>query len=247
MRSIEEAALLSPWRERTVEVGFLCAGLAACAVSIPSVRAGLGVLAVVVALATAAEVPWRPYLRKLAAASGFAFVSILPMAVGFAFHPRRELSFDPDGFQTAVLAGTRAIATLSVTLLLVHTTPFPRLLALLRRLRLPEVLLELLALVHREIFLLDETFSRLRKALACRDGGRGRMTGVRALGLGSAVLFVQALRRSERVERGLASRGGAGTARRWEEPLSIRTLPLLGSLAAPAVLAVWIVGGRLGL
>ena len=247
MRSLEEAALLSPWRERTVEVCILCAGLAACALSIRSVVAGVGVLAAVMGLAVAAEVPWGAYLRKLAAASGFALVSILPMAMALAVHPRWELSFDPDGFQTAVLAGTRAVATVSVSLLLVHTTPFPRLLALLRRLRLPNVSLELLALVHREIFLLDETFSRLRKALACRDGGRGKKAGVRALGLGSAALFVQALRHSERLERGLASRGGSAVAPRWEEPLSIRILPLLGSLAAPAALAVWIVGGRLGL
>lgn len=247
MRSLEEAALLSPWRERTVEVCVLCAGLAACAVSIASASAGLAVFAVVVGLATAAGVPRGPYLRKLAAASGFAFVSILPLAVDFAFPPRWEMSFEPEGFQAAVLAGIRAVATVSVTLLLVHTTPFPRLLALLRRLRLPNVSLELLALVHREIFLLDETFSRLRKALACRDGGRARRTGVRTLGLGSAALFMQALRRSERLERGLASRGGSAVAPRWEEPLSIRILPLLGSLAAPAALAVWIVGGRLGL
>lgn len=247
MRDIEEAACLSRWRDRTVEVCALCFGLALCAVSIPSVFAGGVVFAAVCCLVAVAGVPWAGYLRKLAVAGGFAVVSVLPLSVGVVFWPRFELFLDRSGFETAILAVVRAVATLSVTLLLVHTMPFPRLLVLLRVLRLPEILFELLALVHREIFLLDESFSRLRRALACRDGGRGADHGIHALGLGAAALFVQALRRSERLERGIASRASVdGSMRFWEEPIKVRPLPLSCALGVPAVLAAWIFRGRLG-
>ncbi|MEN9307049.1 MAG: hypothetical protein RL173_981 [Fibrobacterota bacterium] len=246
MRSIEEAACLSPWRERTIEAGVVCTGLLLCAISIPSILAGLVVLGVVAGVAAVAEVPIGPYLRKLVVASGFALVSILPMAVRMDVVTCLVPSFDRVGFEAAAFAGTRAVATLSVTLLLVHTTPFPRLLSLLGRLRFPEILLELLALVHREIFLLDEAFSRLRRAVACRDGGDGPKRGIHSLGFGIAALFVQALRRSERVERGIASRGGDAVGRRWEEPFNVRICPMLSALALPALLAAWMYRRRLG-
>ncbi|MEK7392668.1 MAG: cobalt ECF transporter T component CbiQ [Fibrobacterota bacterium] len=246
MRSIEEAACLSPWREHTIEASVVCTGLLLCSISIPSILAGLVVFAVVAGVAAVAEVPFGSYLRKLVVASGFALVSILPMAVGIDVVPRLDLTFDRVGFEAAALAGARAVTTLSVTLLLVHTTPFPRLLALLGRLRFPEILLELLALVHREIFLLDETFSRLRRAVACRDVGRGAKRTIHSFGFGIAALFVQALRRSERVERGIASRGGEVVGRRWEEPFTVGICQIICAVALPAFLAVWMFRRRLG-
>lgn len=227
-----------------MEVCALCAGLFLCALSIEDLRAGFVVLGTVLALVAVAGVPWKPYLRKLAVASGFALVSILPLATRVSFGPRVGATFDRDGFGTALVAGSRAVATLSVTLLLVHTTPFPRLRAVLARMRLPEVFLELLALVHREIFLLDEVSARLRRSLASRDGGRTGRRRLRNLALGASTLFVQALRRSQRLERGLVSRGGMVEGRvRWVEPLSTDPRLLLAALCLPAGLAIWIRGG----
>lgn len=249
MRRIEASASLSRIRERTLETCVLCAGLGLCSLAIPSPLAGVAVLVVAVFLAGCAGVPLRDYLRFVVGASGFALVSLLPLSLAPNWDPPM-LSWDPQGFRTGLLAGTRAVGTLSATLLLAFTTPFPRMVSLLRWMRVPDILVELLALVHREIFLTDEVSSRLHRALACRNGWHGRRARFRSASLWTAALFVQTLERSARLERGLASRGGdQGRSPHWDDPPVVRPMALLVALAAPIALAAGIVWGkgRLGL
>lgn len=240
MRSIEECACLSRLRERTVETCVLCAGLGLCALAIPSPLAGIAVLLASLVVARLSDVPMGGYLRLLLAASGFAVTSILPLSVAVHWHPL-ALAWDSAGFRVGLLAGTRAVGTLSVTLLLVFTTPFPRLLMLLRRLRTPGVVTDLLALVHREIFLLDECFGTLRQALACRGGWNGLRSGMQCLSLGMAALFVRALEHSRRLEAGLASRGAVeGEVVFWDEDLVVRPVALVAAFLLPVLLATGI-------
>ena len=249
MRSVEESACLSRLRERTVETCVLCAGLGLCALAIPSPLAGGGVLLVSLAVARFSGVPLGGYLRLLLAASGFAVTSIVPLSVAVHWHPF-ALAWDLAGFHVGLLAGTRAVGTLSATLLLVFTTPFPRLLMLLRRLRAPAIVTDLLALVHREIFLLDEGFGKLRQALACRGGWSGLRSGLQCLSLGMAALFVRALEHSRRLEAGLASRGAVeGDVVFWDEDLDVRPAALVGAILLPLFLAASVFGlrRRLGL
>lgn len=241
MRRIEESACLSPWRERTVEVVVLCAGLMACSLLSSTVFGGLSVLFLSILLAASTRIPLGEYLRKLLLASGFAVVSILPLSMNVSFHPAFALHVDPDGIRNAMLALARAIGTLSVTLLFAFTTPFSRLLSLLRCLHAPNVLLELLTLVYREIFVMDEAFTRLRKTLVSRNGWRSRHTSRRSLALGVAALFVNAMDRSERLEKGLASRGVAnGHFTRWDPPIKIRPSALFGAAVVPIAMYGWI-------
>jgi cobalt/nickel transport system permease protein len=250
MRSIETSGCLSRWRGHTIETCVLCAGLAGCSLVLPTVLAGSAVAVASTALAAGAEVPLRDYLRKLTAPLAFVGVSALPLCFGVESHPHLAAAWEPMGARSALLAAARSVGTLSATLLLAFTTPFPRLMGVLERLRLPGILLDVLALVHREIFLLDDTSSRLRRSLACRNGwGRGS-SGIRTLSLGAAALFVQALRRSERMERGLASRGGMdGRVRHGVSRYEWHPAALLGAVLLPAALAACILWGkaRLGL
>lgn len=244
MRRIEENACLSRLRRRTVETCVLCAGLASCSLAIPSPLAGASVLVACLVVAGCAGISLRDYLRILVAASGFAAFSLLPFSVAVRTAPP-SLEWDPQGLRTGLLAATRAVGTLSATLLLAFTTPFPRLLSLLRLLRCPALATDLLALVHREIFLLDEVSSRLRAGLASRAGWNGTASGLRSLSLGTAALLVQALEHSRRLEAGLASRGAVdGTTLFQGEDLSVRPLPLFGALVVPAALAAGILWGR---
>ena len=249
MHSIEESACLSRLRERTLETCVLCAGLGLCALAIPSPLAGIAVLLAALLIARLSGVPMGGYLRLLFVASGFAVTSLLPLSVAVHWRPL-ALAWDTAGFRVGVLAGTRAVGTLSATLLLVFTTPFPRLLMLLRRLRTPVVLTDLLALVHREIFLLDDGFGKLFRALACRGGWNGLRSGMQCLSLGMAALFVRALEHSRRLEAGLASRGALeGEVIYWDEALAVRPAALATAILLPLLLAAGIFGlrRRLGL
>ena len=74
-----------------------------------------------------------------------------------------------------VLAEDQAMmrGALAALLLLAATTPLIDLIALLRRLRLPEVLLELMVLCYRMLFVFSESVRDTRTAQAAR-GPAGR-------------------------------------------------------------------------
>lgn len=244
MRRIEESALVSRWRERTLETCVLCSGLGLCALLIPSPLAGVSVLAVSVCCVAFAGVSPRDYLRFLAGGAGFALVSLLPLGFRLRTTPW-ELDADPEGLRQGILAGTRAVGTLSATLLLAFTTPFPRLVGFLHRWNCPGIAIDLLCLVHRQIFLLDERVSRLRRALASRNGWRGFRIAFRSLALTAASMVVQAVEGSRRLEHGLASRGGnPGGFPRPRTPLEVRPWALAGALLLPGCLALAIRWGR---
>ena len=248
MRSLEEGALLSRLAGRPAEACVLCAGLGLCALCVPSVLAGILVLATALVVAAWAGVPAGPFVRTLLGASLFASVSLVPLSVALDVHALR-LGFDPDGCRTGIVAGVRAIGTLSATLLLSGAVPFHRTVGLLRRIGIPALAVDLLSLVHREIFLLDEIFGRLRQALAARGGWASARSSRHGLAMALGALLPRALARAEGLEQGLASRGSAdGDVLFLEEPLRISLLGIAGAVLLPALVAglAWWGGRRLG-
>lgn len=250
MRRIEESACLSAWRERTVETCVLCAGLGACALCLPSYLSGPLVVATAFLLSRVAEVPSKPWLKMLLGGAGFAVVSLLPLSLEVRLRGGFALGLDGPGLERGLLALTRSVGTLSATLLLVFTTPFPRLTGLLRRMRVPELVTDLLVLVHGQIFLLDATLSRILRSLACRGGAGSNAALRRSLPLGVAALFVHSIHRASRQEAGLAARGAVDGALRFpREPLEVKPAALAAAVAIPVLLTVLVLFGkaRLGL
>lgn len=250
MLRIEESACLSAWRERTVETCVLCAGLGACALCLPSLLAGPFVVATAFLLSRVAEVPSKPWLKMLLGGAGFAVISLLPLSLEVRFQGGIAMGLDGPGLERGLLALSRSVGTLSATLLLVFTTPFPRLVGLLRRMRVPELVTDLLALVHGQIFLLDGIWNRLRRSLACRGGVGSNAALRRSLPLGVAALFVHSIHRASRKESGLAARGAVDGALRFpRQPLEVRAAGLAVAVAIPALLTVLVLFGkaRLGL
>ncbi len=124
----------------------------------------------------------------------------------------------------------------------------PRLASLLARIGVPRVLVDLLALVHRQIHLTVTTFSRLADGIACRGCGTDVRSTMRALAAGISALFVATLRRAERQEQGLASRGGPhADFLLLEEPLRPSIPAVAAACAVPACAAILAVWGRVRL
>lgn len=248
MRSLQESALVSGLSGRPGETCLLCAGLGACAMGVPSVLGGASVALAAILLAAWAGVPLRTYGRILAGASGFAMVSLLPLSVSIqAVAPR--FAFDPEGFRTGIQALARAVGTLSATLLLSCTVPFHKVVAVLRGLGCPATATDLLSLVHREIFLLDGVFHRLRQALSARGGWSSLHRTPRDLALVLATLLPASLSRAQRLEQGLAARGSLdGDVVFLQEPIRGTFVGFCLAASLPALLALLATwgGSRLG-
>jgi cobalt/nickel transport system permease protein len=171
---------------------------------------------VVVALATAPREAWPLHA---AVAAGLVLVPVLgrlpvaallrrllwlePFVLGLALLALLQ----PDGVRVAAALAVRSTLSLATMLLLAATTPFAELLAVLRALRLPAILLTTLALMYRYLFVLADEAQRMQRARRCRTfaARRGPSWGLLATVVGQ--LFVRATARAERIHAAMVARG----------------------------------------
>jgi len=117
------------------------------------------------------------------------------------------LGATPASLSAALHATARSLGCTLAMLFLAATTPLTDLIALMRRGRVPVLLIELLALSYRAIFLLQEAGDQMRRAQASRLGYSGFRTSIRSSGLLIASLLGRSLVRAEASWRALLSRG----------------------------------------
>jgi cobalt/nickel transport system permease protein len=170
-------------------------------------------LAYPLALAALGDVPLRPLLLRLAAASPFvlgiaAFEPLLDCTPALALWGV-TISGGVLGFAT-ILA--KCVLSLSAALLLVATTGFDAVCVALRRLGAPRALATQLLLTFRYLFVLGEEAARVLRAHALRSPDRPRPT----LHMGGALLgqlLVRSLSRAERIHAAMCCRGFDGELR----------------------------------
>ncbi len=153
----------------------------------------VGILLALVAVAS--RVPFGFLLRRLLLLSPFVAGVILANAYRPDFQGRWRL-----------LAARSAICLFTV-ILLSNTTPFSRILAVLKHLRVPALLITTLALMHRYLFVLVEESERMRRARASRTLGRSRRLRWQILGSVVGHLFLRASERAERIYDAMCARG----------------------------------------
>ncbi len=130
------------------------------------------------------------------------------------------LSHGAHGWEKMAGVLTKGMISFTVVLVLVYTTPFARLLRALRQCGAPQLLVAILAAMHRYLFVLVEELERMRRAQYARTFDCPRRlspvtvsNGVRAV----AMLFVRCSERAERVHAAMLARGFDGEIRTFEE------------------------------
>lgn len=214
---IERAAYANRWRRVApgAKAGFALAGLVAAGLAASPATAGA--IALLLALATifGAGVPAGLYLRVAAPALGFLVLSCLSLlfSVGADADGRLAWQAAPDALpRIAGLAG-RALASLAALLLLALTTPLPELIAVLRRLRVPAALLDLMVLCYRMLFVFAAARRATLTAQTARLGYATARHARRSLGLVAANLALQVWQRARALQAAAEARNGDGALR----------------------------------
>lgn len=250
MRHIDAAACLSRWRAYPEAVILYCLGLWACVLLCPVWTAAPLVVAMA-ALSVHAGVgaPVLLFLRALALPVGFLLMGAVGLCLRIEGRGHWLPSLGIQGVWLAAEMSLRSLGASAVTLLLSLSLPLPRVLSLLRRLKAPEALLDLMLLTYRFIFMLDEVLCSLGRALANRLGGVDRRALRRSASLAGAALFVRAISRARDMERGLAARNYSGSLRVLEPPTSTRPVHVACAVCVPVLVAFgshvpgWLGGG----
>jgi cobalt/nickel transport system permease protein len=155
--------------------------------------AGVAVLLLLVAWASRIA-PWF-LLKRLLLLSPF----VLGVAVVNLFQPAARANW-----REIALRGVLCLATV---VLVSNTTPFNEVLRVLRRGRVPALLVTTLALMHRYLFVLADETERMRRARASRSFTRKRRLAWHTLATVAGQLFIRASARAERIYDAMCARG----------------------------------------
>lgn len=210
---IEAAAYASHWRDVAPVAKALFALAGAGAAWLAHSPGSLGALAALLVLTAllGARVPLRTYLAVALPPLGFLLVSCLAMLAGpdsaGNWHWYKPLP------ASLVRTALRSLVLLAAMLGLVLTTPLPDLLALLRRLRTPELLLDLMVLCYRMIFVMRQAWSEGVTAQSARLGYRGWRQAWRSTGLLAGQMAVQVWQRAAALQMAAEARNYQGTMR----------------------------------
>ncbi len=174
---------------------------------------------VVLAAVVAGISPWWVIRRSLIGLPFLLAAVTLPFTV-----PGRALWSGPWGM-TISDAGllrlaaivTRSLISLQAAVLLTATTRFPDILHALRHLKVPAVLVAIIAFMYRYLFVLADEVERLLRARAARSGRLPDQPGGGSVAWRAAVtghmagqLLVRSLDRSDRVYQAMLARGYRG-------------------------------------
>ncbi|MAG93356.1 MAG: hypothetical protein CMJ48_06360 [Planctomycetaceae bacterium] len=154
---------------------------------------------------TLARVPMALLLRRLAV--------FLPALLLISVSVPLSQGFESGWRITASIISRGTLSFLSV-LWLAHVVPFTRLLRALQDLRVPLVVIAILALMRRYLVVLWEELERMRRARQARSFTRTSLlkqwtTAIRLI----AMLLIRSMARSERVYGAMCARGWDGTMR----------------------------------
>lgn len=101
----------------------------------------------------------------------------------------------------------RGVLCLFTVTLVSNTTPFSKILRVLRMVRVPGLLITTIALMHRYLFVLAGEEERMRRARACRTFNAQRPFQWHTLATVVGQLFVRASARAERIYDAMCARG----------------------------------------
>ncbi|HEY7315881.1 MAG TPA: cobalt ECF transporter T component CbiQ [Gemmataceae bacterium] len=221
----------------------LAAAVAATLHTLPA--AGVALVATLL-LALLARLPARWFLERLAALALFLALFTLPLpwllgdnGPGWTFG---RLHFSLHGVEVALGLAARAVAIVTLLLVLQATTPLEDTLKAAHALRIPGLFVQLGLLTYRYVFVLADELGRLRIALRVRGyRNRVRRHSYRTAGHVAGTLLVRGYERAERVGQAMRCRGFEG---RFRSLTAFRTRPVdvlafVLIVASAAALAAW--------
>ncbi|HEX5392937.1 MAG TPA: cobalt ECF transporter T component CbiQ [Rhodocyclaceae bacterium] len=212
---IEQSAYANRWRAVTPAAKglFALGALVAAFVAAPHPTAGL-LLATLVVAATlfGAGVRAAHYARIAWPPLSFLLVGSLSMLVALDLHGN-SIGLHLQLQHEAYVVIARSCGALAALLFLVTTTPLTDLIALLRRLKTPELLLDIMVLCYRVLFVFSEAVHDMQTAQAARLGYADTRRSLHSLGSLAANLLAQVWQRSRGLHQAALARNNDGPLR----------------------------------
>ncbi|MFV0467074.1 MAG: cobalt ECF transporter T component CbiQ [Lachnospiraceae bacterium] len=175
--------------------------------------------------------PMRGYLKSLRIPATFLLLSTAAILFHISENPMDGFAIPIGSFyitntRDQLFYGlqllTTAIASVTGLYALSFTTPMTDVLMALRKMHCPDLLVELMLLIYRFIFLLQETAHQIQISQQSRLSNQTLRTQFKSFGLLGSSLFILAMKRSFAIYDAMESRCFQGTLNVLEESIPLR-------------------------
>jgi len=194
------------------------------------------------------KIPLGDYLKLMGIPMSFLLLGVLAVAVEVTGNPQNMSAYLPFfggylgvshmGLMVATGLFFRALGAVSCLYYVSLNTPMVDILSALKKLKCPQLFIELMLLIYRFIFVLMETAETMKIAQNARLGYVNVFVAYRSLGTLASTLFVRAYKRSEEMFTALEARGYTGEIHVLEETKEAHRQGYLMAVAINALLIV---------
>lgn len=153
-------------------------------------------------------VPVFRYVKFIFIPLAFLFLSTITIIFQIQYKPLDLFSIK---IGSVYITSSKALCVYAINLILTSlsavsclyflsfTTPMIDILDVLKKLRCPKLLVELMLLIYRFIFILLDTASAISTAQNCRLGNKDYKTSIKSFGMLGTQLMIRAVKRSEQL------------------------------------------------
>ncbi|WP_088227406.1 cobalt ECF transporter T component CbiQ [Desulfosporosinus sp. FKB] len=204
---------LHRWDSRVKTVLFLSAIIVSTVLNHWYLVAGLWLIALV--LFSTLNLPWRHLFIRLYIPFGVAWLVFLSLIFTNGSHALFAISVGPfrliayqEGIKLGFLIALRIMAAITLGSILSFSTPMIEILETLRLCRVPNMMIDLAAMMYRYVFILTETSHNMRQAQLSRMGDSSSwLQQARDIGKVAGYVLTNSLDRSIRIYKAMLSRG----------------------------------------
>lgn len=171
--------------------------------------------------------PFNLFFKMMMIPISFLFIGVLTIAINVSLNSNtfllcisafgRYIGVTQSSIQEATNLFLKALGTVSCLYYLSLSTPIVDLLTVLRKLKMPKLLVELMGLIYRFIFVLLEITNTMVTAQSSRLGYSTLSSSYRSLAALASTLFIRAMKRADELYTALEARGYDGELNVLEE------------------------------
>jgi cobalt/nickel transport system permease protein len=204
--------------------------------------------AVVIAtlMAIAGYKPRQAMVRFAAVLPFVAFALFIPIVAGGEQTSVLGLNLSVQGLWASWNVLAKATLGTGASLVLAGTTPIPDVVRGLGRLRMPPIVVSIVAFMFRYLDLIVEEMGRMRIAMTARGHDPRWLWQAKPIASAAGAMFVRSYERGERVHSAMLARGFTGTmpqldhqpasSRDWARCLAVPLVPISLAIVATVVL-----------
>lgn len=209
----------------------------------------MAILAVIVA-----RIPMKVYINLILLPFGFILIGVIPIIFTGSKHDGSfiysiklsslYIGITRSGIEAGLIVCLRSLATISCLYFMSLTTPLLEIIQLLRKLKLPSTIIEIMSLIYRFIFVLLESAVVIHNSQSSRLGYSNLGNSFKSMGKLTSMVFIKAYNNSQSLYLSLVSRGYSGdfNVMSREYSFSMRNVFLIFAVEIVLIVLVFMMG-----